>query len=245
MEAPVYVAQPPGDRRLFVVSQPGDDPRSSTAASCVPTPFLDLRSSVSGGERGLLSVAFHPRFATNGKLYVDFTDNRGDTRICELHGRRGDLDRVDPGAPRAPARSSSRTRTTTAASCSSAPTATCTSAWATAARAATRTRNGQNLGRAARQDPAHRRRPPHRLAAVRDPAGQPVRQHAGRAGRDLRVRPAQPVAVLVRPADRRPVHRRRRPERLRGGRRRCRRAARAARTSAGTPSRATRSTSAT
>jgi glucose/arabinose dehydrogenase len=49
-----------------------------------------------GGERGLLSVAFHPKFATNGKLYIDFTDNSGNTRIWELHARPG-ATKVAPG----------------------------------------------------------------------------------------------------------------------------------------------------
>jgi len=96
VEAPVYVAQPSGDQRLFVVSQPGTI-RVIKGGKLQTTPFLDLRSSVSyGGERGLLSVAFHPKFATNGKLYVDFTDNRGDTRIWELHAKPG-ASKVDPG----------------------------------------------------------------------------------------------------------------------------------------------------
>src|SRR3954454_18195121 len=96
VEAPVYVAQPPGDRRLFVVSQAGEI-RVVARGTLRPTPFVDLRSSVSfGGERGLLSVAFHPRFATNGKLYIDFTDNRGNTRIWELHAKPG-ASKVDPG----------------------------------------------------------------------------------------------------------------------------------------------------
>ncbi|MEO5616957.1 MAG: PQQ-dependent sugar dehydrogenase, partial [Candidatus Eisenbacteria bacterium] len=34
-----------------------------------------------GGERGLLGLAFHPRYAENGFLYVNYTDRRGDTRI--------------------------------------------------------------------------------------------------------------------------------------------------------------------
>src|SRR3954468_1556415 len=96
LDAPVYVAQPPGDKRLFVVSQAGTI-RIIAGGKLRPAPFLDLRSSVSfGGERGLLSVAFHPRFATNGKLYIDFTDNTGDTRIWELHAKPGAA-RVDPG----------------------------------------------------------------------------------------------------------------------------------------------------
>jgi len=44
----------------------------------LPTPFLDIRSLVvAGGERGLLSVAFHPDFATNGVFVVDYTRSTG------------------------------------------------------------------------------------------------------------------------------------------------------------------------
>ena len=54
--------------------------------------------------------------------------------------------------------------------------------------------------------------PSPRRLAVRDPAGQPVRRrHAGARARDLGLRPAQPLALLVRPRDRRPGDRRRRP----------------------------------
>src|SRR2546427_13153666 len=48
----------------------------------LPTPFLDIVDSVdSGGERGLLSLAFHPRYATSGWFYVNYTDRHGDTRV--------------------------------------------------------------------------------------------------------------------------------------------------------------------
>jgi glucose/arabinose dehydrogenase len=52
-------------------------------------PFLDIRSRVvSGGEQGLLSVAFHPKFKTNRRFYVDYTDLNGDTRVVEYHANR-------------------------------------------------------------------------------------------------------------------------------------------------------------
>jgi glucose/arabinose dehydrogenase len=47
-------------------------------------PLLDIRSLVkSGGEQGLLSVAFHPRYARNHRFYVDYTDRNGDTHVVE------------------------------------------------------------------------------------------------------------------------------------------------------------------
>jgi glucose/arabinose dehydrogenase len=52
--------------------------------------FLDIRDRVaSGGERGLLSVAFHPKYASNHRFYVDYTDRNGDTRVVEFRSRKG------------------------------------------------------------------------------------------------------------------------------------------------------------
>ncbi|HEX6573467.1 MAG TPA: PQQ-dependent sugar dehydrogenase [Gemmatimonadaceae bacterium] len=78
---PVYVAAPPGDSRLFVVEQPGRI-RVIENGSLLATPFLDITSRVSsGGERGLLSVAFHPQYSTNGFFYVYFTGTSGEIRV--------------------------------------------------------------------------------------------------------------------------------------------------------------------
>jgi glucose/arabinose dehydrogenase len=81
-DAPVFLTAPPGDPRLFVVEQRGriwiiqDGQR-------LATPFLDIDDIVrSGGERGLLSMAFHPSYAANGSFYVSYTSEPdGDTRI--------------------------------------------------------------------------------------------------------------------------------------------------------------------
>jgi hypothetical protein len=51
----------------------------------------------SGGERGLLSLAFHPRYRDNGWLFVDYTDRHGDTRI-ERYRVGADPDRADPAS---------------------------------------------------------------------------------------------------------------------------------------------------
>ncbi|MBI2401463.1 MAG: PQQ-dependent sugar dehydrogenase [Gemmatimonadetes bacterium] len=78
---PLYLTAPPGDPRLFVAEQPGRI-RIVADESLLATPFLDITDRVlDGGERGLLSVAFHPNYATNGYFYVDYTDLSGDTRV--------------------------------------------------------------------------------------------------------------------------------------------------------------------
>jgi glucose/arabinose dehydrogenase len=89
--APVYVTAPPGDRnRLFVVEQAGRV-IVVRGGRKLPRPFLDIRSQVtSGGEQGLLSIAFPPDYASSGRFYVYFTDPAGDQRIVEYRRRTGD-----------------------------------------------------------------------------------------------------------------------------------------------------------
>jgi glucose/arabinose dehydrogenase len=74
LSSPVLVTNArDGSNRLFVVEQPGRiqvlQPGSST-----PTVFLDITAKVlSGGERGLLGLAFHPQFNSNRRLFVNYT----------------------------------------------------------------------------------------------------------------------------------------------------------------------------
>src|SRR3954463_14684503 len=52
--------------------------------------FIDLHDRpVSGGEQGLLSVAFHPNYKRNHRFYVDYTDKQGNTRVVEFRSRNG------------------------------------------------------------------------------------------------------------------------------------------------------------
>ncbi|HET6266498.1 MAG TPA: PQQ-dependent sugar dehydrogenase [Acidobacteriota bacterium] len=93
---PLYVTAPDGDPRLFIVEQQGRI-RIVKDGKMLPKPFLDLTDRVAyGGERGLLSVAFHPHYAQNGFLYVNYTDKpHGDTHI-ERYQVTKDADVADP-----------------------------------------------------------------------------------------------------------------------------------------------------
>lgn len=96
----MYVAQPRGERRrLFVVEQ-GGRIRVVRDGRVLSRPFLDISSQVvSGGEQGLLGLAFAPDYARSGRFYVNYTDRAGDTRIVEY--RRGSSpDRANPGSAR-------------------------------------------------------------------------------------------------------------------------------------------------
>ena len=189
---------------LFVVEQRGADQGASTASGARARPSSTSPArSASGGERGLLSVAFAPDYAKSGLFYVYYTDRGGDIEIDEFRAPPGDRAR-DRGSRRAGARDPplASSRTTTAASSSSAPTATSTSAPATAAAPATRARTPRTTAACSASCCGSTR--PGRRAALRDPARQPIRRRGG-PRRDLRHRAAQPVALLVRPRDRRVV----------------------------------------
>ena len=82
LSSPLYLTAPTGDTaRLFVVEQSGQI-RIVRHGQLLPAAFLDIHTRlVSGGEQGLLSVAFHPNYATNGYFYVNYTDLNGDTRV--------------------------------------------------------------------------------------------------------------------------------------------------------------------
>ena len=82
--APVAFVQDPLDRSVqFVVEQAGRI-RAVRAGTVQPTDFLDVRGVVlSGGERGLLGLAFAPD-TSSGRFYVNFTDRSGDTVIARF-----------------------------------------------------------------------------------------------------------------------------------------------------------------
>lgn len=85
LDGPVDLATVPGrSDRLFVVEQRGRI-RIVRSGAVLGTPFLDIVDRVgSGGERGLLGLAFHPSFAQNGRFFVNYTDRSGDTHIAEF-----------------------------------------------------------------------------------------------------------------------------------------------------------------
>jgi len=84
LSSPLLVTHAGDDSgRLFVVEQTGRI-RIIRDGRLVAAPFIDLSRSVSkGGEQGLLGLAFHPSYETNGKLYLSYTDLNGTSVIRE------------------------------------------------------------------------------------------------------------------------------------------------------------------
>jgi glucose/arabinose dehydrogenase len=75
-------AAPDDTSRVFIVEKTGRI-RIARGGVLLARPFLDIASLVSGGgEQGLLGLAFHPQYASNGKFYVHYTNTSGDTRVA-------------------------------------------------------------------------------------------------------------------------------------------------------------------
>jgi glucose/arabinose dehydrogenase len=88
-----------GSRRKFVVEQTGYVRILSGGPS--GTPFLDVHAQiVCCGERGLLGLAFHPSFATNGKLYVNYTRAADGATVVDEYRVTTNKNNVDENATR-------------------------------------------------------------------------------------------------------------------------------------------------
>lgn len=97
LQRPVLLTTAPGDDRAFVLEQAGRI-RILGPAGVAPAPFLDITDRVvSGGERGLLGLAFHPDFGANGWFFVDYTGAGGETRIARFQAN-ADRDGADPAS---------------------------------------------------------------------------------------------------------------------------------------------------
>jgi glucose/arabinose dehydrogenase len=101
LDGPVdVVAAGDGSGRIFVVEQAGRI-RIVDGTKLVDRPFLDIAAEVkSGGEQGLLGLAFHPHFANDPRFFVDYTDLNGDTVVAEFRVDGADPDVADPGSER-------------------------------------------------------------------------------------------------------------------------------------------------
>jgi glucose/arabinose dehydrogenase len=97
---PVLITHPPNDARLFVIEQRGKIVILDNTGKPRDTPFFTIDGLSDGNEQGLLGLAFHPQFATNGRLYVDYTTEDKATHIVEYKVMASDPDRVDPKTAR-------------------------------------------------------------------------------------------------------------------------------------------------
>lgn len=96
LEFPVFLSAPDGDARLFIVERAGRI-RVVENGSLLAAPFLDIESRTStDGERGLLSLAFHPQYAANGFFFIYYTNLAGDIVIERMRVSAVNRNAADP-----------------------------------------------------------------------------------------------------------------------------------------------------
>jgi glucose/arabinose dehydrogenase len=88
-----------GSGRLFIVERSGDI-RILQNGQLLTAPFLDIRDRVTsiGVEQGLLGLAFHPKYASNGEFFVNYIDLNGNTVIARFHVSTSDPNLADPSS---------------------------------------------------------------------------------------------------------------------------------------------------
>jgi len=96
LSTPVFLTAPPADSRLFIVERPGRI-RIVANGILLATPFLDISAlTTNDGERGLLSIAFHPQYASNGYFFIYYTNLAGDIVIERRQVSAGNTNMADP-----------------------------------------------------------------------------------------------------------------------------------------------------
>lgn len=95
---PLFVTAAPGQPgRIYIVQQGGQILIHENGV-VLETPFYDFGPVIgaSGGERGLLGLAFHPAYEQNGRFYVNYTDVTGATTVALYCRYADDPYRADP-----------------------------------------------------------------------------------------------------------------------------------------------------
>ncbi len=99
-DQPTYIAAPRGDRRRFVVEREGRI-RVVRRGHVLRRPFLDISGRVTtGGESGLLSMAFARDYSSSRRFWVYYTDNDGFIQIDQFRASAGNPNRAAPGSRR-------------------------------------------------------------------------------------------------------------------------------------------------
>ena len=202
-----------GSGRLFLVEKPGRI-RILKDGALLPEPFLDIRSLVksSGNEQGLLGLAFDPQYGSNGRFFINYIDLDGNTVVARYLVSPENPDKADPASGTALLHIAQPYANHNGGDLAFGPDGYLYIGMGDGGSAGDPQGNGQRLdtllGKILRIDV--------RGDAYTIPADNPFAGRAKRAARNLGLRTAQSMALLLRPDDRRPVHRRCGAGRVRG-----------------------------
>lgn len=87
------------DERLFIVEKTGKIKIILEDGNLLSTPFLDISGQITTqGERGLLGLAFHPEYSSNGYFFINYTDLSGDTQISRFRVNSSNPNIADPNS---------------------------------------------------------------------------------------------------------------------------------------------------
>jgi glucose/arabinose dehydrogenase len=102
LSRPVFVTAPPGDTaRVFIIEQRSGSTgriRILRQGVLLARPFLSVANVSTGGEQGLLGLAFHPDYASNGRFYINYTNAAGHTKIVRYQVSSTDADSANPAS---------------------------------------------------------------------------------------------------------------------------------------------------
>ena len=207
--SPIAFAQDPTDRAVQFVVQQNGRIRVIRGGTVLPADFIDLSAAiVSGGEQGLLGLAFPPGAAASGRFFVNFTNRSGDTVVARLR-RSADPVVADPasrfdlrwGGASGPAFIAQPFANHNGGHLAFGPDGYLYVGLGDGGSGNDPDHRAQNPARAPREDAADRRqRRRHPSIRLPGPGRQPVRPQrtAGNAAGDLELRAEEPVALHVR-----------------------------------------------
>ncbi len=86
-----------GDKRIFITEKDGKIKIIDTTGTVITTPFLDIDSKVNSvsNERGLLGLCFDPQYASNGYIYVNYSNNNGNTVVSRFTRSANNINAID------------------------------------------------------------------------------------------------------------------------------------------------------
>lgn len=99
LDNPLDLASPGDNSERYFILEKAGTIRVAKGGALLPKPFLDLNGLVNttANEQGLLGIAFHPQYASNGFFYLNYTDRDGNTVVSRWQVS-PDPDTADPGS---------------------------------------------------------------------------------------------------------------------------------------------------